>query len=75
MIFRNGYSDLKSFQLAIALGPDVDIADRDQVWFHLLANVDPIGDRVDVGLGMGLDATPRRPGRPRRAFKPKNELV
>ncbi|MCH2136951.1 MAG: UbiD family decarboxylase [Phycisphaerales bacterium] len=47
--------------LAIALGPEVDITDRDQVWFHLLANMDPVGDRVDVGEGMGIDATPRRP--------------
>ena len=46
--------------LAIALGPDVDITDRDQVWFHLLANVDPMGDQVQVHAGIGLDATPKR---------------
>ena len=59
--------------LAIALGPDVDITDRDQVWFHLLANVDPMGDQVQVHAGIGLDATPKRaidalPSRPVRAW-------
>ena len=47
--------------LVIALSASVDCADRDQVWFHLLANVDPVGDRVPVGAGMGLDATIKRP--------------
>jgi 4-hydroxy-3-polyprenylbenzoate decarboxylase len=59
--------------LAIALGADVDIEDRDQVWFHLLANMDPIGDAIDVGAGLGWDATPKRPqdataSRPVRAW-------
>ena len=59
--------------LAIALGADVTIEDRDQVWFHLLANMDPIGDRVDVADGLGWDATPKRamdatPSRPVRAW-------
>jgi 4-hydroxy-3-polyprenylbenzoate decarboxylase len=59
--------------LAIALSDSVDCTDRDQVWFHMLANVDAIGDRVQVHDGMGLDATPKRPedatpGRPVRAW-------
>jgi 4-hydroxy-3-polyprenylbenzoate decarboxylase len=59
--------------LAIALGPEVDITHRDQVWFHMLANVDPMGDQVQVHGGLGLDATPKReidalPSRPVRAW-------
>ena len=46
--------------LAIALNATVDCTDRDQVWFHLLANIDPIGDAVSVGDGLGLDATIKR---------------
>ena len=59
--------------LAIALDASVDTADQDQIWFHLLANIDAIGDAVTVGRGLGLDATIKRacdatPSRPVRRW-------
>ncbi len=53
--------------LAIAVGPEVDLDDWETVLFHLAANADPGRDairapRVAGETGLAFDATPKRPG-------------
>jgi 4-hydroxy-3-polyprenylbenzoate decarboxylase len=48
--------------LVVAVGADVELADRDAVLFHLCANFDPGRDVHRAGDRIGLDATPKVPG-------------
>jgi 4-hydroxy-3-polyprenylbenzoate decarboxylase len=62
-------------RFAIALGPDIDLADLDSALFHWCANFDPARDTVRTRGRMGFDATPKRNGwrlngRPARDWPP-----
>ncbi len=49
----------------IAVDQDVDIADWQEVFFHLCANADPGRDIIRFGHRIGFDATPKIPGEDR----------
>jgi 4-hydroxy-3-polyprenylbenzoate decarboxylase len=53
--------------LLVAVGPEVDTGDWEQVFFHLTANADPGRDAIHAAAvsgpaGLAFDATPKRPG-------------
>lgn len=68
-----------AYEFVIAVGPDVDVRDRDTVLFHWAANSDPGRDMIRHQGRVAFDATPKEPGRTEnghaiRPFPPYNRM-
>jgi 4-hydroxy-3-polyprenylbenzoate decarboxylase len=48
--------------MVVAVDASVDVANWEDVWFHVGANADPGRDRLQQGHRLGIDATPKVPG-------------